>query len=219
MCIWVGNIGHFLPMSSDPHKRMFFSPFRKVLFGWQVFWWNLTHPGYVRTFPSCMSYCNIFHAFSFAIDTFSYIDTKREKTLDENNRACEKVNSSTVVSKIDSSPQSKQRISHPLMVEPAAPTSSSKSCPPKKEAGIAAFVQNNGLGFINQDPSESQNVPIKAHCMDKAPRQEDYHKMLAHQKSKEKESKPSTMCSTSLEAMPSTSKSVSGIEYEVIRTR
>ncbi|KYO27260.1 myosin light chain kinase 3 [Alligator mississippiensis] len=146
-------------------------------------------------------------------------DTKREKTLDENNRACEKVNSSTVVSKIDSSPQSKQRISHPLMVEPAAPTSSSKSCPPKKEAGIAAFVQNNGLGFINQDPSESQNVPIKAHCMDKAPRQEDYHKMLAHQKSKEKESKPSTMCSTSLEAMPSTSKSVSGIEYEVIRTR
>ncbi|XP_067406498.1 myosin light chain kinase 3 isoform X1 [Emydura macquarii macquarii] len=146
--------------------------------------------------------------------------TKREEKLDENNGACEKVNSfSAVVSKVDSSLQVRERTTQLQTVAGSGKTNSSKNCQPQKDTGNKTLIPNSGLPFINHGLMGSKNVTPEAIDMDKAPGLEDHHRKPINQKSKESENKPSTCSATSMEAMPSTSKSVSGAGCEVIRTR
>ncbi|XP_074824777.1 myosin light chain kinase 3 isoform X1 [Natator depressus] len=147
-------------------------------------------------------------------------EPKGEEKLDETNGACEKVNSfDAVVSKVDSSPQVKERTTQLQKIAGSGKTNSSKNCQPQKGTGIKALIPNHGLPFINHGPVGNKNVTAEAIDMDSAPGLEEHHRNPITQKSKESENKPSTFSAISMEAMPSTSKSVSRAGCEVIRTR
>ncbi|XP_037734229.1 myosin light chain kinase 3 isoform X4 [Chelonia mydas] len=147
-------------------------------------------------------------------------EPKGEEKLDETNGACEKVNSfDAVVSKVDSSPQVKERTTQLQKIAGSGKTNSSKNCQPQKGTGIKALIPNHGLPFINHGPVGNKNVTAEAIDMDRAPGLEEHHRNPITQKSKESENKPSTFSAISMEAMPSTSKSVSRAGGEVICTR
>ncbi|XP_077687325.1 myosin light chain kinase 3 [Eretmochelys imbricata] len=147
-------------------------------------------------------------------------EPKGEEKLDETNGACEKVNSfDAVVSKVDSSPQVKERTTQLQTIAGSGKTNSSKNCQPQKGTGIKALIPNHGLPFINHGPVGNKNVTAEAIDMDRAPGPEEHHRNPITQKSKESENKPSTFSAISMEAVPSTSKSVSRAGCEVIRTR
>ncbi|XP_048672902.1 myosin light chain kinase 3 isoform X1 [Caretta caretta] len=147
-------------------------------------------------------------------------EPKGEEKLDETNRACEKVNSfDAVVSKVDSSPQVKERTTQLQKIAGSGKTNSSKNCQPQKGTGIKALIPNHGLACINHGPVGNKNVTAEAIDTDRAPGLEEHHRNPITQKSKESENKPSTFSAISMEAVPSTSKSVSRAGCEVIRTR
>ncbi|XP_009892367.1 PREDICTED: myosin light chain kinase 3 [Charadrius vociferus] len=70
-----------------------------------------------------------------------------------------------------------------------------------------------------EDHVGNQNVPAKAHDMDRAPRLEECHRQLVHQKLGENENKPPSSSAASREAVPSTSRAISDTGCEVTRTR
>ncbi|TFK09006.1 Myosin light chain kinase 3 [Platysternon megacephalum] len=147
-------------------------------------------------------------------------EPKGEEKLDENNGACEKVNSfNAVVSKVDSSPQVKERTTQLQTIAGSGKTNSSKNCQPQKDTGIKALIPNHGLPFINHGPVGNKNVIVEAIDKDREPGLEEHHRKPINQKSKESENKPSTLSTISMEAVPSTSKSISRAGCEVIRTR
>ncbi|XP_053905145.1 myosin light chain kinase 3 isoform X4 [Malaclemys terrapin pileata] len=147
-------------------------------------------------------------------------EPKGEEKLDENNGACEKVNSfNAVVSKVDSSPQVKERTTQLQTIAGSGKTNSSKNCQPQKDTGIKTLIPNHGLPFINHGPVGNKNVIAEAIDKDRAPGLEEHYRKPINQKSKESENKPSTLSAISMEAVPSTSKSVSRGGCEVIRTR
>ncbi|KAM6380522.1 myosin light chain kinase 3 isoform 2-T2 [Pluvialis apricaria] len=147
-------------------------------------------------------------------------ETKSGKKLDENKGACEKANTSSAVAhKADSRPQVKERTVQQQAVEGAGKTHSSKSCQQQKDVGVKALNQHNGLPFVNQDHVGNQSVPAKAHDMDRAPRLDECHRQLVHQKLGENENKPPSLSAASWEAVPSTSRAISDTGCEVTRTR
>ncbi|XP_050779020.1 myosin light chain kinase 3 isoform X2 [Gopherus flavomarginatus] len=148
------------------------------------------------------------------------IEPKGEEKLDENNGACEKVNSfNAVVSKVDSSPQVKERTTQLQTIADSGKTNSSKNCQPQKDTVITTLIPNHGLPFINHGPVGNKNVIAEGIDKDRAPGLEEHHGKPINQKSKESENKASTLSAMTMEAVPSTSKSVSRAGCEVIRTR
>ncbi|XP_030437101.1 myosin light chain kinase 3 [Gopherus evgoodei] len=148
------------------------------------------------------------------------IEPKGEEKLDENNGACEKVNSfNAVVSKVDSSPQIKERITQLQTIADSGKTNSSKNCQPQKDTIITALIPNHDLSFINHGPVGNKNVIAEGIDKDRAPGLEEHHRKPINQKSKESENKASTLSTMTMETVPSTSKSVSRAGCEVIRTR
>lgn len=127
--------------------------------------------------------------------------------------------SSAVAHKADSKHQVKDRTVQQQVVEGLGKTHSSKSCQQQKDIGVKAVNQHNGLPFVNQDHVDNQNVPAKAHDMDRAPRLDECHRRLVHQKLGENENKPPSSSVASWEAVPSTSRAVSDTGCEVTRTR
>ncbi|KAM6057605.1 myosin light chain kinase 3 isoform 2-T2 [Chlamydotis macqueenii] len=147
-------------------------------------------------------------------------ETKSGKKLEENKGVCEKVNSSsTVAHKADFKPQVKERTTQQQAAEGAGKTHSSKSCQQQKDAGVKALNQHNGLPFVNQDRVDNQNVPAKAHDMDRAPHLDECHRQLVHQKLRENENKPPSSSAASWEAVPSASRALSDTGCEVTHTR
>ncbi|XP_010073348.1 PREDICTED: myosin light chain kinase 3-like [Pterocles gutturalis] len=70
-----------------------------------------------------------------------------------------------------------------------------------------------------EDHVGNQNVPAKAHDTDRAPRLDECHKQLVHQKLGENENKPPLSSVASREAVPSTSRAISDTGCEVTHTR
>lgn len=139
------------------------------------------------------------------------------KKLDENKGAGEKVNTSSAVAhKADSKPQLKERTAQQQGVEGADKTQSSQSCPQQKDVGVKALNPHNGLPFVHQDHAGNQNAPAKAQNVDRAPRLDECHRQLVHQKPGKNENKPPA---ASREAVPSTSRAVSDTGCEVTHTR
>ncbi|XP_074929943.1 myosin light chain kinase 3 [Chelonoidis abingdonii] len=181
-------------------------------------------PGYLHIFYNLCHYVIIFlvpeEGCNILNNTISYLEPKGEEKLDENNGACEKVNSfSAVVSKVDSSPQVKERTTQLQTIAGSGKTNSSKNCQPQKDTVITALIPNHGLPFINHGPVGNKNVITEGIDKDRAPGLEEHHRKSINQKSKESENKASTLSAMTMEAMPSTSKSVSRAGCEVIRTR
>ncbi|NWU64029.1 MYLK3 kinase, partial [Pterocles burchelli] len=114
-----------------------------------------------------------------------------------------------VAHKADSKPQVKERTAQQQAVEGAGKTQSFKSCQQQKDVGVKALNQHNGLPFVNQDHVGNQNVPAKAHDMDRAPRLDECRRQLVHQKLGENENKPPLSSVASREAVPSTSRAIS----------
>ncbi|NXC71954.1 MYLK3 kinase, partial [Anhinga anhinga] len=123
-----------------------------------------------------------------------------------------------VAHKADSKPQVKERTAQQQAVEGAGKTHSSKSCQQQKDVGVKALNQHNGLPFVNQDPVGNQNVPAKAHDMDRVPHLDECHRQLVHQKLRENENKPPLSSAASREAVPSTSQAISDTGCEVTHT-
>ncbi|NXN44209.1 MYLK3 kinase, partial [Rhinoptilus africanus] len=123
-----------------------------------------------------------------------------------------------VAHKADSKPQDKERTAQQQAVGGAGKTYSSKSCQQTKDVGVKTLNQHNGLPFVNQDHVGNQNVPAKAHDMDRAPCLDKCHGQLVHQKHSENENKPPSSSVASREAVPSTSRAVSDTGCEVTRT-
>ncbi|XP_071612922.1 myosin light chain kinase 3 isoform X1 [Heliangelus exortis] len=147
-------------------------------------------------------------------------ETKSGKELDENQESCEKVNaSSAVAQKDDSKPQVKEMTVQQQAAEGAGKTESSESCQQQKDAGVKALNQHNGLPSVNQDHVGNQNVPAKAHDMDRVPNLAECHGQLVNQKLGENENKPSSSSAASREAVPSTSQAISDTRCEVTHTR
>ncbi|XP_026712410.1 myosin light chain kinase 3 [Athene cunicularia] len=147
-------------------------------------------------------------------------ETKGGKKLDENKGACEKVNASSAVAhKADSKPQAKERTVQQQVVEGAGKTQNSKSCQQRKDIGVKALNQHNGLPSINQDHVSNQNVPAKAHDADGVPRLDECHRPLVHEKLRKYENKPLPSSVASREAVPSTARAISDTGCEVTRTR
>ncbi|XP_075289653.1 myosin light chain kinase 3 isoform X3 [Opisthocomus hoazin] len=147
-------------------------------------------------------------------------ETKSGKKLDENKVACEKVNASSAVAhKAHSKPQVKERTAQQQAAEGAGKTHSSESCRQRKDVGVKALNQHNSLPFVNQDHVGNQNVPAKAHNVDRAPRLDECHRQLVHQKLGENGNKPPLSSAASREAAPSTSRAVSDTGCEVTHTR
>ncbi|NWI23508.1 MYLK3 kinase, partial [Sula dactylatra] len=121
--------------------------------------------------------------------------------------------------KADSKPQVKERTAQQQAVEGAGKTHSSKSCQQQKNVGVKALNQHNGLPFVNQDHVGNQNVPAKAHDMDRVPHLDECHRQLVHQKLRENENKPPSSSAASREAVPSTSQAISDTGCEVTHTR
>ncbi|NXX20611.1 MYLK3 kinase, partial [Podargus strigoides] len=120
-----------------------------------------------------------------------------------------------VAHKADSKPQIKERTAQQQAVEGAGKTQSSKSCQQQKDIGVKALNQHNGLPFVNQDHAGNQNVPSKAHDMDRAPHLDECHRQLVHQKLQENENKPPLLSAASREAVPCTSRAISDTGCEV----
>ncbi|NWY55710.1 MYLK3 kinase, partial [Chionis minor] len=114
-----------------------------------------------------------------------------------------------VAHKADSKPQVKEKTAQQQAVEGAGKTHSSRSCQQQKDVGVKALNQHNGLPFVNQDHVGNHNVPPKAHDMDRAPRLDECHRQLVHQKLGENENKPPSTSAASREAVPSTSWAIS----------
>ncbi|XP_074864643.1 myosin light chain kinase 3 isoform X2 [Carettochelys insculpta] len=147
-------------------------------------------------------------------------EPKQEEKLDEKNRVCETVNSfDTVVSKVDLGPQGKERTRQLQTMAGSGKTNSPKNCQSPKETGIKRLIPNDGLFFINHGPMGNKNVTAEATDRDRAPGQEEHHRKPINQKSQDTENKPSALTAISMEAVPSTSKSVSGVGREVICAR
>ncbi|XP_035192979.1 myosin light chain kinase 3 isoform X2 [Oxyura jamaicensis] len=147
-------------------------------------------------------------------------ETKSVKKLHLNNEAREKVNASSVVAnKAALKPQAKDRTAQQQAVEGAGKKQSSKSCQQQKDVGVKALNQHNGLPFVNQDHVGNQNVPVKAHDMDRAPHLDECSRQPVHQKLGENESKPLLPSAASREAVPSTSQAISDTGCEVTHTR
>ncbi|KAM6250446.1 myosin light chain kinase 3 isoform 1-T1 [Spheniscus humboldti] len=147
-------------------------------------------------------------------------ETKSGKKLDENKGASEKMNTSSAVAcKADSKPQVKERTVQQQAVEGAGKAHSSKSCQQQKDVGVKALNQHNGLPVINQDHVGNQNVPAKAHDMDRAPHLDECHRQLVHQKLRENENKPPSSSAASRGAVPSTSQAISDTGCGVTHTR
>ncbi|XP_075017358.1 myosin light chain kinase 3 isoform X6 [Calonectris borealis] len=147
-------------------------------------------------------------------------ETKSGKKLDENKRACEKVNASSAgAHKADSRPQAKERTAQQQAVEGAGKTHSSKICQQQKDVAVKALNQHNGLPFVNQDHVGNQNVPSKAHDKDSVPHLDECHRQLVRQKLRENENKPPSSSTASREAVPSTSQAISDTGCEVTHTR
>uniref|UniRef100_A0A8B9TGI0 Myosin light chain kinase 3 n=1 Tax=Anas platyrhynchos TaxID=8839 RepID=A0A8B9TGI0_ANAPL len=147
-------------------------------------------------------------------------ETKSVKKLNLNKEACEKVNASSVVAnKSDSKSQAKERTAQQQAVEGAGKKQSSKSCQQQKDVGVKALNQHNGLPFVNQDHVGNQNVPVKAHDMDGAPRLDECSRQPVHQKLGENENKPPLPSAASREAVPSPSQAISDTGCEVTSTR
>ncbi|XP_058701921.1 myosin light chain kinase 3 isoform X2 [Poecile atricapillus] len=147
-------------------------------------------------------------------------ETKSVKKLDENKGACEKVNTSSAVAhKADSKPQIKDRTAQQQGVEGAGKTQSSKSCPQQKDVDVKALNQHNGLPLVHQDHVGNQNAPAKTQNVDKAPRLDECHRQLVHQKPGKNENKPAAPSAASREAVPSTSRAISDTGCEVTHTR
>ncbi|XP_009704905.1 PREDICTED: myosin light chain kinase 3-like [Cariama cristata] len=72
---------------------------------------------------------------------------------------------------------------------------------------------------VVEDPVSNQNVPGKAHYMDRAPRLDECHRQLVHQKLGKNENKPPSSSAASWEAVPSTSRAISDTGCEVTHTR
>ncbi|NWX73952.1 MYLK3 kinase, partial [Alca torda] len=121
--------------------------------------------------------------------------------------------------KADPKPQVKERRAQQQAVEGAGKTHSSKSCQQPKDVGVKTLNQHNSLPFVNQDHVGNQNVPAKAHDMDRALRLDECHGQLVHQKLRENENKPPSSSAASREAGPSTSRAISDTGCEVTRTR
>ncbi|NWW94767.1 MYLK3 kinase, partial [Rhynochetos jubatus] len=120
-----------------------------------------------------------------------------------------------VAHKADFKPQIKEG----MAIEGAGKTHSSKSCQQQKDVGVKALNQHNGLPFVNQDHVGNQNVPAKAHDMDRAPHLDECHRQLVHQKLGENENKPPSSSAASREAVPSTSRAISDTGCEATHTR
>ncbi|XP_069724866.1 myosin light chain kinase 3 isoform X2 [Phaenicophaeus curvirostris] len=147
-------------------------------------------------------------------------EKKSGQNLDENKGAYEKVDASSAVAhKADSKPQVKERRVQQQAAEGAGKTHSSKSCQQQKDIGVKALNQHNGLPFVNQDHVGNQNVPAKAHGMDRVPCPEGCHVQPVQQQLGENENKPPLSSVASQEAVPSTSQAVSDTGCEVTCTR
>ncbi|XP_027540810.1 myosin light chain kinase 3 [Neopelma chrysocephalum] len=147
-------------------------------------------------------------------------ETKSGKKLDENKGTCEKVNTSGAVAhKGDSKPQVKERTAQQQVVEGAVKTHSGKSFQQQRDIGVEALNQHNGLPFIHEDHVGNQNVPAKAQIMDRAPRPDECHRQLVHQKLGKNENKPPASSVAPREAVPSTSQAISDTGREVTHTR
>nr|XP_009484881.1 PREDICTED: myosin light chain kinase 3 [Pelecanus crispus] len=70
-----------------------------------------------------------------------------------------------------------------------------------------------------EDHVGNQNVPAKAHDMDRAPHLDECHRQLVHQKLGENENKRPSSSAASREAVPSTSRAISDTGCEVTHTR
>lgn len=127
--------------------------------------------------------------------------------------------SSAVAHKAHSKPQAKETAVQQQAGEGAGKTHSSKSCQQQKDVGVKALNQHNGLPFVNQEHVDNQNVPAKAHDMERAPCLDECHKQPVHQKLRENENKPPLSSVASWEAVPSTSRAISDTGCEVTRTR
>ncbi|XP_053934618.1 myosin light chain kinase 3 isoform X2 [Cuculus canorus] len=147
-------------------------------------------------------------------------ETKSGQNLDVQKRACGKVDASSAIAhKADSKPQVKERRVQQQAAEGAGKTHGSKSCQQQKDIGVKALNQHNGLSFVNQDHLGNQNVPAKAHDMDRAPCLEGCHGQPVHQQLGKNENKPPPSSVASREAVPSTSQAVSDTGCEVTHTR
>ncbi|NWH81331.1 MYLK3 kinase, partial [Piaya cayana] len=114
-----------------------------------------------------------------------------------------------VAHKDDSKLHVKERRVQQQAAEGAAKTQSSKSCQQQKDIGVKALNQHNGLPFVNQDHVSNQNVPAKAHGMDRAHCPEACHVQPVQQQLGENENKPPLSSVASQEAVPSTSQAIS----------
>ncbi|NXE35408.1 MYLK3 kinase, partial [Ptilorrhoa leucosticta] len=121
--------------------------------------------------------------------------------------------------KADSKPQLKERTAQQQGVEGAGSTQSSKSCPQQKDIGVKALNQHNGLPFVHQDHAGNQNAPAKAQNVDRAPRLDECHRQLVHQKPGKNENKPPAASAASREAVPSTSQAISAAGCEIATVR
>lgn len=127
--------------------------------------------------------------------------------------------SSAVALKADSKPQAEERTVPQQAVEGAGKTRGSKSCQQQKDIGVKALNQHNGLPSVNQDHAGKQNVPAKAHDVDRALCPDVCCGTLVHQKPRENENKAPQTSTVSRDAAPSTSQAVSDAGCEVTRTR
>ncbi|NWY10643.1 MYLK3 kinase, partial [Aphelocoma coerulescens] len=124
-----------------------------------------------------------------------------------------------IAHKADSKPQLKERTAQQQGVESAGNIQSSKSSPQKKDVGVKALNQHNGLPFVHQDHAGNQNAPAKAQNVDRAPCLDECHRQLVHQKPGKNENKPPAPSAASREAVPSTSRAISDTGCEVTHTR
>ncbi|NWX59733.1 MYLK3 kinase, partial [Promerops cafer] len=136
-------------------------------------------------------------------------------TQTENKKPLEGI---AVAHKADSKPQLKDRTAQQQGVEGAGKTQSSKSCPQQKDTDARALNQHNGLPFAHQAHAGNQNAPAKAQKVDRAPRLDECHGQLVHQKAGKNENKPPAPSAASREAVPSTSRAVSDTGCEVTHT-
>ncbi|NXI19814.1 MYLK3 kinase, partial [Irena cyanogastra] len=121
--------------------------------------------------------------------------------------------------KADSKPQLKDSTAQQQGVEGAGKPQSSRSCQQQKDVDVKALNQHNGLAFVHQDHAGSQNAPAKAQNVDRAPRPDECHRQLVHQKPGKNANKAPAPSAASREAVPSSSRAISDTGCEVTHTR
>ncbi|NXC56076.1 MYLK3 kinase, partial [Aleadryas rufinucha] len=123
-----------------------------------------------------------------------------------------------VAHKADSKPQLKERTAQQQGVEGAGtPLHHTKSCAQQKDVGVKALTQHNGLPFVHQDHAGNQNAPAKAQNVDRAPRLDECHRQLVHQKPGKNENKAPALSAASREAVPSASwEAVPSASWEAV---